>query len=336
MIPLSPSSGTGRSGWRVATHAYPCLGVSDNIRKSLRGDGEQPNRLIGRVREVVQPVLAFGEVHDISGRKLLFALWSANGRCTGEDEKHLLHAVVHVQRTSRRAWQKLAQRGSEDVRSKRVPEPTDAHPIVVAHLIPGFVGQEVQAVHGSSVSSRRRCKEIILACANASLTRGYVYRMKTFNLNSDEWDGTRDREGWRAKGALVGQHIGGELIGATMSEVEPGDKLWPYHTHYLNEEWVIVLRGEPTLRTPEGEHVLSEGDVVCFPQGKDGAHQIINRTDSPIRVLMLSSMIRGEIIEYLDTGKVLAKGVEDEDIMFARPGPEADYWEGEEELSSSG
>ena len=36
-----------------------------------------------------------------------------------------------------------------------------------------------------------------------------------------------------------------------MSEVEPGNKLWPYHTHYLNEEWVIVLRGEPTLRTPE-------------------------------------------------------------------------------------
>ena len=106
-----------------------------------------------------------------------------------------------------------------------------------------------------------------------------------------------------------------------MSEVGPGDRLWPYHTHYLNEEWVIVLRGEPTLRTPEGERVLKEGDVVCFPRGKDGAHQIINRTDSPIRVLMLSSMIRGEVIEYLDTGKVLAKDAADEDIMFARPGP---------------
>ena len=122
--------------------------------------------------------------------------------------------------------------------------------------------------------------------------------MKTFNLNSDEWDVTRDREGWRRKGVGVGERIGGELIGATMSEVEPGSRLWPYHTHYLNEEWVIVLRGEPTLRTPEGEHVLNEGDVVCFPQGKSGAHQIINGTDSPIRVLMLSSMIRGEIIEY--------------------------------------
>ena len=115
-----------------------------------------------------------------------------------------------------------------------------------------------------------------------------------------------------------------------MSEVEPGDKLWPYHTHYLNEEWVIVLRGEPTLRTPEGEQVLKEGDVACFPRGKDGAHQIINRTDSPIRVLMLSSMIRGEVIEYLDTGKILAKGVDDEDIMFGRPGPAVEYWEGEE------
>jgi uncharacterized cupin superfamily protein len=154
--------------------------------------------------------------------------------------------------------------------------------------------------------------------------------MKTFNLNSDEWDGTREREGWRCRGALVGQRIGGELIGATMSEVEPGNKLWPYHTHYLNEEWVIVLHGEPTLRTPEGEHVLKEGDVVCFPRGKDGAHQIINRTGSPIRVLMLSSMIRGEIIEYLDSGKVLAKDAQDEDIMFARPGPPVEYWEDEE------
>ena len=154
--------------------------------------------------------------------------------------------------------------------------------------------------------------------------------MKTFNLNSDVWDGTRDREGWRVKGALVGQRIGGQLIGATMSEVEPGDKLWPYHTHHLNEEWVIVLRGEPTLRTPEGEQVLKEGDVACFPRGKDGAHQIINRTDAPVRVLMLSSMAQPDIIEYLDTGKVLADGAAGETIMFSRPGPRVEYWEGEE------
>jgi len=156
-----------------------------------------------------------------------------------------------------------------------------------------------------------------------------VYRMKSFNLDSDEWDGTREREGWEIKAVLVGQRIGGELIGATMSEIEPGSKLWPYHAHHLNEEWLIVIRGNPTLRTPEGEHQLEEGDVVAFPRGKRGAHQVSNRTDSRVRVLMLSSMMRGEIIEYLDTGKVLAKDIEDEDVMFARPGPPVEYWEGE-------
>ena len=134
------------------------------------------------------------------------------------------------------------------------------------------------------------------------------------------WDEGTARAG-AAKGAFVGQRIGGELLGATMSEVGPGDRLSPYHTHYLNEEWVIVLRGEPTLRTPEGERVLKEGDVVCFPRGKDGAHQIINRTDSPIRVLMLSSMIRGEVIEYLDTGKVLAKDQEQKTSCLRGPDP---------------
>ena len=154
-------------------------------------------------------------------------------------------------------------------------------------------------------------------------------RMKIFNLYGDEWDERRVREGWRIKEAFVGHHIGGDLIGASMSEVEPGDKLWPYHTHYANEEWVIVLGGRPTLRTPEGERALREGDVVCFPRGKDGAHQIVNRTDAPIRVLMLSSMIVPDIVEYLDTGKVSARNAAGEYIMLARPGATVEYWEGE-------
>ncbi len=154
--------------------------------------------------------------------------------------------------------------------------------------------------------------------------------MKTFNLYGDEWDATRDRDGWRVRAAYVGQHIGGGLIGASMCEVEPGNKLWPYHTHHANEEWVIVLHGEPTLRTRDGEQQLKEGDVVCFPRGKDGAHQISNRTDSRVRVLMLSTMIDPETIEYLDTGKILAKDAAGEDIVFAQPGPTAEYWEGEE------
>jgi uncharacterized cupin superfamily protein len=155
-------------------------------------------------------------------------------------------------------------------------------------------------------------------------------RVKVFNLNGDEWDRTEDRVGWRSKDAWVGARIGAGLIGASMYELEPGDRLWPFHTHHANEEWVIVLRGEPMLRTHEGEQVLKEGDVVCFPRGKDGAHQIRNETDSPIRALMLSTLIAPDIVEYLDSGKIGARSVKGERILLSRPGPDLDYWEGED------
>ena len=159
---------------------------------------------------------------------------------------------------------------------------------------------------------------------------GYVHRVKTFNLNADEWDRTEEREGWRFKDAWVGAHTDAELIGASMYEVEPGNKQGPFHTHHANEEWAIVLRGEPTLRTHEGEQQLRQGDVVAFPRGKEGAHQIRNDTDAPVRVLMLSTLIAPDIVEYLDTGKIGARSVAGERIIFARPGPELEYWEGED------
>src|SRR5204862_7149709 len=154
--------------------------------------------------------------------------------------------------------------------------------------------------------------------------------MKIFNLNADGWDRTEEREGWRFKDAWVGAHTDAELIGASMYEVEPGNKQGPFHTHHANEEWVIVLRGEPTLRTHEGEQQLREGDVLAFPRGKEGAHQIRNDTDAPVRVLMLSTLIAPDIVEYLGTGKIGARSVAGERIIFARPGPELEYWEGED------
>jgi uncharacterized cupin superfamily protein len=154
--------------------------------------------------------------------------------------------------------------------------------------------------------------------------------VKVFNLNGDEWDRTEDRPGWRSKDAWVGAHLDGELIGASMYELEPGSRLWPYHTHHANEEWMIVLRGRPTLRTPEGERELAEGDVVCFRRGTDGFHQIRNGTDEPLRVLMLSTLLAPDVVEYADTNKVGVVDARGERLFRAFRGPDAEYWEGED------
>jgi uncharacterized cupin superfamily protein len=95
--------------------------------------------------------------------------------------------------------------------------------------------------------------------------------VKIFNLRGDESDRAEERKGWRSKEAWVDASIGAELIGASMSELEPGDRLWPYHTHHANEEWLLVVSGTPTLRTPEGEQELKEGNVACFLRGRSAS-----------------------------------------------------------------
>ncbi|HUB05319.1 MAG TPA: cupin domain-containing protein [Solirubrobacteraceae bacterium] len=153
---------------------------------------------------------------------------------------------------------------------------------------------------------------------------------KVFNLQGDDWDGAEDRPGWRSQGVRVGQRIGAELIGGGLYELEPGERLFPYHTHHANEEWLLVVRGRPTLRTADGEHELTEGDVVAFPRGDAGLHQVLNRTDAPIRVLMLSTKLMPEIVQYPDSGKLGLRDATGERMIIARPGDNLDYWDGED------
>lgn len=153
--------------------------------------------------------------------------------------------------------------------------------------------------------------------------------MDVFSLHGDEWDRTEERDGWRSKDAWVGQRLGAELIGGSLYELESGDRLWPYHAHHANEEWLVVVRGTPTLRSPDGEQELREGDVACFRRGPDGAHQVYNRSNAPVRVLMLSTLLAPDIVEYLDTGKVGTTDASGKRILLARPGPSVDYWDGE-------
>jgi uncharacterized cupin superfamily protein len=56
----------------------------------------------------------------------------------------------------------------------------------------------------------------------------------------------------------------------------------------------------------------------------------MNRTDEPIRVLMISTLIAPDIVEYADSGKIGARSVAGERILLGRPGPELDYWDGED------
>ncbi len=153
------------------------------------------------------------------------------------------------------------------------------------------------------------------------------------NVLADEWDDPfPPTEGWRS-------HIKrlvppGHGLGMSVWELEAGQTQVPYHFHHGSDELILVLRGRPTLRTPEGERELEPGDVVHFPKGPSGAHQVVNRTDEPARYVLASSNASPEIVEYPDSSKLaVASRLESqrgERLWSVLRFDDVDYFEGEQ------
>ena len=158
------------------------------------------------------------------------------------------------------------------------------------------------------------------------------------NVYRPDIDEHGDRDGFRWHGESVGRKAGSECLGASLYELPPGEATWPYHYHVANEEMLIVLRGRPHLRDPQGWRQLEEGEVVAFPRGERGAHQLANRTADEVRLLLVSEMRGPDIGVYPDSGKVglreFAPGRMREGLrhLFSTE-DDREYWDGEPEVA---
>ena len=113
---------------------------------------------------------------------------------------------------------------------------------------------------------------------------------------------SREHPGLRAEPVV--KAAGGEQLGGTLYELAPGYEGVPLHIHHGMEELAIVISGRPTLRTLDGESELAPGDIVAFPRGRRGGHTLANRTDEPVRYLMVSNKVMPELVEYPEQGTI--------------------------------
>ncbi|MBV9464673.1 MAG: cupin domain-containing protein [Solirubrobacterales bacterium] len=147
-----------------------------------------------------------------------------------------------------------------------------------------------------------------------------------FNVFTDELDVGSDRDGFSWRGARVAKRIGAERIGASLYELERDQQTFPFHFHHGVEEWLYVVAGNPTLRTPaERAKPLGPGDLVCFPAGASGAHAL----RGPGRVLILSANRAPSIAVYPDSDKLGTRPGGASDRLNFRRADAVDYWEGE-------
>jgi uncharacterized cupin superfamily protein len=154
--------------------------------------------------------------------------------------------------------------------------------------------------------------------------------MQLVNLSSPTFIyDDEDPPGFRCGMVRLGAQLGAEQTGTSLYELPPGQALCPYHYEYGEEEWLLVVSGRPSLRDPDGTHELEPDDVVFFPRGPQGAHQVRNDSDETVRVLMWSTVVVPAATVYPDSDKVgIWTGNREDDLVVPRSSG-VDYWHGE-------
>lgn len=111
----------------------------------------------------------------------------------------------------------------------------------------------------------------------------------------------------RSKRAL-GDIFGLTHYGVNLTRVAPGSESALRHSHGLQEEFIYILEGRPTLITNAGETELAPGMCAGFPAGTGDAHQLVNRGSVDVVYLEVGDRIPGDTVEYPDDDLAAAMG----------------------------
>lgn len=155
-----------------------------------------------------------------------------------------------------------------------------------------------------------------------------VIDSRVVNIDQVELQHFAKGEQFECNAVRIGPLLGAKDLGYSYDVVPPGKRACPFHSHRSEEEMFFIVRGEGTLRYGEETRRIRAGDVICCPTGgPETAHQIVNDSDAELAYLSVSTMMRAEVCEYPDSGKIGAFGGGLRH-MTAREN-HVDYWTGE-------
>ena len=150
---------------------------------------------------------------------------------------------------------------------------------------------------------------------------------KPFSIESVPW------EEW-SKGARFGSRLrrlgkfgGASHVGVLIEELPPGKQSCPLHYHMAEEEQLMILAGEATLRLGAQRYLMKAGDYVVFPAGQKLGHCLVNESDAVCRFLIIGEdKPDNDVCVYPDSNKVLVPQTgEVYDKSAVRS-----YWDGED------
>lgn len=96
----------------------------------------------------------------------------------------------------------------------------------------------------------------------------------------------------------LGDGFGLTQFGVMMETLRAGSRSSIRHWHSKSDEFVMVLEGELTLVSNEGETLLTSGMIAGFKAGVENAHHLINKSDADARFVVVGSRVSGDEVYY--------------------------------------
>ena len=150
--------------------------------------------------------------------------------------------------------------------------------------------------------------------------------MNIINLFAKEGFVTgQTREKYKSTYKDISENFGAKNLGFHTKIMEPKTFSCPYHWHTGEEELVIVLEGEATVRNNGEFRIIKAGDLIYYGTGPESVHHMYNHTDQPFKYFVLSNMIIEEKCFYPDSKK------ENDQGLVTQNGVKVEYFKDEED-----
>ena len=104
---------------------------------------------------------------------------------------------------------------------------------------------------------------------------------------------------------LISDSAGLTQFGAFIEELPPGSSSSHPHWHAEEDEMVLILSGSITLIENHVETTLHPGDAACWKAGDPTSHCMENRSDAPVRYVVIGTRARSDTVTYPQMDRVL-------------------------------
>lgn len=112
-------------------------------------------------------------------------------------------------------------------------------------------------------------------------------------------------------------------------EIPPGKAAYPYHYHSAITEVFYIISGIGRLETAEGERKVKAGDLLVFPSGENGSHQIWNTSTTAPLVYLDCDTVSAVDAAFYPRSKKVGLLIDGKPNTFFMTSDNVDYYKNE-------